>query len=126
MPYAHTLEGSIVHVRWRGLIAKDDLDAFGKEMPLVGRQLGFAPDVLHTFDETSGFSFEPIAVYQYSLQVKQMKIPNPIRAAMVVTSSTGQALAAVFKTLNRVQNLEMRVFAEEAAARRWLAREPQA
>ena len=41
---------------------------------------------------------------------------------MVVTTKEGEALAAVFKTLNRTPNLEMRVFADEAAARLWLAR----
>jgi hypothetical protein len=123
MPYSYTIEGRIVHVRWQGSIVKEDLESLGREMPRVGRQLGFAPDVLHTFGETTGFSFEPLAAYQYSLQQKQVKIPNPIRAAMVAATPDCEALATVFKTLNRTPNLEMQVFANEAAARRWLARQ---
>lgn len=121
MPYTYTIGERIVHVRWSGVIAKEDFDSLAKDMPRIGRELGFAPDVLHTFAETSGFSFEPIAAYQYSLRQKQAKIPNPVRAAMVVTAKEGEALAAVFKTLNRTPNLEMQVFANEAAARLWLA-----
>ena len=122
MPYTYTIGERIVHVCWSGMIAKEDFDSLAKDMPRIGRELGFAPDVLHTFEETTGFSFEPIAAYQYSLRQKQAKIPNPVRAAMVVTTKEGEALAAVFKTLNRTPNLEMRVFADEADARLWLAR----
>ena len=121
MSYSYSIEERIVHVRWQGVIAADDLDAFGQDMPRIGKELGFAPNVLHTFAETTGFSFEPVAAYQYSLLQKQVKIPNPIRAAMVVGTSDGEALATVFKTLNRTPNLTMRVFANETAARLWLA-----
>jgi hypothetical protein len=123
MSYSYTIEEErIVHVRWQGVIAAEDLDAFGRDMPRIGQQLGFAPNVLHTFEATTGFSFEPVAAYHYSLLQKQVKIPNPIRAAMVVGTADGEALATVFKTLNRTPNLTMRVFADESAARFWLAR----
>ncbi|HLP03187.1 MAG TPA: hypothetical protein VK163_14260 [Opitutaceae bacterium] len=122
MPYHHTVEGRIVHVHWQGVITRSDLEAFGKDMPLLGRRLGFAPDVLHTFDETNGSSFKPIDAYHYSLQLKQVSIPNPIRAAIVATTPEGETLAAVFITLNRTPNLEMQLFKTELDARRWLAR----
>ncbi|MFT3829050.1 MAG: hypothetical protein QM691_05010 [Opitutaceae bacterium] len=123
MAYSYTVDGRIVHVRWRGTLAGGDLEAFGKEMPLLGRRLGFAPDVLHTFDETVASGFEPISAYHYSLQLKQVKIPNPIRAAVVASTKQGEAMATVFQTLNRTPNLELRIFATEDAALRWLARE---
>ncbi len=123
MPYSYTTEGRIVHVSWHGLVTKDDLVAFGVDMPRVGQELGFAPDVLHTFDAVTGHSFQPIAAYMYSLLQKRVRIPNPIRAAIVATTPEGAALAKVFTTLNRTRNLEMKVFANEAAARRWLARQ---
>jgi len=122
MPYAYTSKGRIVRVSWYGVVTQEDLKAFVADMPRVGRKLGFAPDVIHTFDGVTGHSFQPIAVYMYTLLQKQVQIPNPIRVAMVATTPEGQALAEVFKALNRMRNLEMDVFADEPAARRWLAR----
>ena len=122
MPYSYTNEGRIVHVSWLGLVTKEDLVALVEDMPRIGRELGLAPDVLHTFAAVTGHSFQPIAAYMYSLLQKRVEIPNPIRAAIVATTPEGEALAKVFKTLNRTHNLEMKVFGNEAAARRWLAR----
>ena len=122
MPYTYTIEGRIVHVAWHGTIAREDLESFGEAMPRVGRELGYAPDVIHTFEGTIGYSFQPIAAYMYSLLQRRAQIPNPIRAAIVATTQEGEALATVFKTLNRTRNLEMKVFSNEAAARLWLAR----
>ena len=122
MPYSYFNEGRIVHVSWHGLVTKEDLVAFVDDMPRVGQALGLAPDVLHTFEAVTGHSFQPIAAYMYSLLQKRTQIPNPIRAAIVATTQEGEALGTVFKTLNRTSNLEMKVFANEAAARRWLAR----
>jgi hypothetical protein len=112
-----------VHVSWHGLIAQADLDSFSKEMPRIGRGLGFAPDVLHTFEAVTGLGFDPAAAYQYSHKQRQVEIPNPIRAAMVVTTKESEYLATVFMKLNRAANLEMQVFFDEASARHWLARE---
>lgn len=122
MPYDVTVEGRIVHIAWTGVIAQADLDSLLREMPRIGRDLGAAPDVIHTFDDTTGFSFEPGAAYQHSLQQRETEIPNPIRVAIVATTQEGEALATVFKGLNCNPNLEMRVFGNEAVARRWLTR----
>lgn len=123
MPITCTTEGRIVHATWSGTIAKEDLESLGKGMPRIGRELGFAPDVLHTYEGVTGVSFEPVAAYHYALQQKQVSIPNPVRSAMVVTTKESEYLATIFKTLNRTANLEMKVFYDEASARRWLARE---
>ncbi len=122
MPYSYTIEERIVHVSWHGVVDREDLASFGADMPRVGRALGYAPDVLHTFDGVTANNFQPIAAYLYSLLQKRVEIPNPIRAAIVATTPQGKAMAKVFKTLNRTHNLEMGMFGDEAAARRWLAR----
>ncbi len=123
MPYTCTLDGRIVRVCWQGMITQDDLASFGKEMPRIGRQLGFAPDVLHSFDGSDGVGFEPAAAYHYSVQQRQITIPNPIRSAQVVSSKESEYIATVFSSWNRTPNLEMKVFFDEASALRWLARE---
>jgi hypothetical protein len=121
MPYSYTIAERIVHVCWSGDVSKRDLDAFGEEMPRIGWQLGFAPDVLHTFAEvTSGLP--PIEAFLYSQRQDQVPIPNPMRAAIVINTEECEALANVFRALDATSNLTMKVFPTEAEARRWLAR----
>jgi len=103
-------------------VSPADLDVFGKEMPQIGRNLGFAPDVLHTFADIEGLGLSPIEAFTYSLRQNQEPIPNPVRCAIVTGSDKNTALAIVFRDLNRTPNLTMKVFTDEAAARRWLAR----
>ena len=123
MPFSCTIEERCVHVAWREAISVEDLREFGREMPRIGRTLGRAPDVIHTFEEVTGLGFDPSAAYEYSMSQKAVAIPNPIRAAMVATTKENEYLATIFIKLNRAPNLEMRVFFDEASARVWLARE---
>ncbi|HOG92339.1 MAG TPA: hypothetical protein PK879_08600 [Opitutaceae bacterium] len=51
---------------------------------------------------------------------KQVPPPVPIRSAMVNATMQGEYVATLFKMLNRVENIEMRVFCDEASARLWL------
>ena len=120
MPYTYTIEDRIVHIAWGGVISKDDLQAIGKDMPRLARELGFAPDVLHTFDGATGYSFQPIAAYALSLLRKRVVIPYPVRSASVVTTPEQRSLAKIFKALNRTHNLTMGIFDSEEAARRWI------
>jgi len=122
MPYSHTIKGRTVRICWYGNITQADLDVFGLEMPQIGRKLGFAPDVLHTFDGVQDQGLMPIEAFTYSLRRGLEPIPNPIRSAIVADSDKGRALATVFKELNRTPNLEMKVFDNESDARSWLER----
>jgi len=122
MPYSYTIEERIVHLCWSGAISQADLDSFGEEMPRIGRRLGFAPDVLHTFVGVMT-GLRPMVAFMYSQRHRQEPIPNPIRAAIVTTTEECEALATVIKSLDATPNLEMKVFHAEAEARRWLARQ---
>lgn len=122
MPLSFTLEEALVHVSWHGVISQADLDSLGNELPSIGRKLGFAPNVLHTFATETELGFDPTAAYHYSLRQRQVVIPNPVRAAIVATTKESEYLANVFKSLNRVNNLVLQVFFDETSARRWLAR----
>lgn len=120
MPYSITIEGRVAHVHWFGALCRRDLDTLGQDLPRVGRQLGFAPHVLHTFGEVKA-GLPPIEAFTYALRPGQAPIPNPVRAAIVADSDTAEALATVFRLLNATPNLEMAVFKNEAEARGWLA-----
>ena len=121
MPYTYTIEDRIVHIAWAGVISKDDLQSIGKDIPRLAGLLGFAPDVLHTFDGMTGYSFQPIAAYVLSLVRKRVTIPHPVRSASVAKTPEMQKMARFFQSLNRTKNLEMEVFESEGAARHWLA-----
>lgn len=124
VPYNYTIEDRIVHLAWSGVVSKEDLQAIGKEMPRLAAELGFAPDVLHTFDAVAGYSFQPIAAYALSLLRKRAVIPYPVRSAAVARTPETRALARIFVALNRTRNLKMEVFEAEEPARRWIAAKP--
>lgn len=124
MPYSHTIEGHIIHIAWYGRITKEDLDTLGRELPQIAGKLPFASNILHTYEGVTEASFDPVEIHHYSNAAKQIKPPVPIRAAMVSVSMQGEYLATLFKMLNRVENIEMRVFCDEASARLWLEETP--
>ncbi len=122
MPFSHAIDGRVVQVAWYGAVTAEDLAALEQEMPVLSRGLGFAPDVLHTFDGVTSAEFSPTAAFASSRRMQQVAIPNPIRVAMVVVTKENEFLATLFKTLNHSPSIEMKVFFEEVSARRWLAR----
>ncbi len=83
MPFTHTVEDRILHFRWNGVISREDLQRFGAEMPGLVERIGFIPDVLHTFDEVTGYSFQPLMVYLFSMLRKRATIPRPVKSAAV-------------------------------------------
>ena len=120
MPYTHTIEGRIIHIAWSGRITKDDLAKLGRELSQIAGKLHFAPNVLHTYDDSIELGFELTEIHHYSAAAKQVKPPVPIRAAMVSISMESEYISTLFKMLNRIENVEMRVFCDEASARLWL------
>ncbi len=120
MPYSHTLEERILHFRWYGIIPREDLQTFGKNMPGLVAQLGFNPDILHTFEELEGHKFQPLVVYMFSLLRKRAQIPQPTKSAAVATRPETRSLARLFKACNPSPNLTIEVFDSIEAARAWL------
>ncbi|MBE2213607.1 MAG: hypothetical protein IAE82_07035 [Opitutaceae bacterium] len=121
MPYTATVEDRIIHIAWEGVIAPDDLEGVDREIPRLAAELRFAPNVLHTFDQVTGRSFDPMAAFAVSQKRKYRRIPVPVRAALVVKSPEATRIAEVFVALNRTPNLTMERFPSEKAARAWLA-----
>ena len=120
MPYTHTIEGRIIHIAWSGRTTKDDLAKLGHELPQIANSLRFPANILHTYEEAISLGFELTEIHHYSAAAKQVKPPVPIRAAMVSISMESEYISTLFKMLNRIENVEMRVFCDEASARLWL------
>lgn len=120
MPFSHQIEGRIVHLRWRGVMATEELSLIGPLMRELSRELGFVPQLLHTFDEISGCDLAPLAAYEHSAERQRVPIPKPARAAAVAKTVEVRDMARVFQLLNRNPGLEMEVFDSEEDARAWL------
>ena len=120
MPFTHAVEDDILHFNWYGIITREDLQTFGKNMPALAASLGFVPNVLHTFDQMTGYRFQPLVGYTLSLLRKREKIPYPVKAAAVVNTPEKLALARLFKACNHSPNLTIEIFESEERARAWL------
>ncbi len=120
MPIRIQLLPDYVHVIWHGELSKEDLDTLSVEMPRIGRQLGHAPNVLHTFDETSGTSLRFEAMHSYGRDLRLVKLPNPCRIASVCTHQVGFGLARMMQLINQNPDLKMEVFSDKEAALHWL------
>ena len=129
MPFSHTVEDRLLHITWFGVITRDDLQRFGESMPRIVAELGYSPNLLHTFAAVEGYTFQPLMVYTFSLLRKRVAIPSPVLSAAVARANNPArnkevlALARLFKAMNRSPNLTIEVFTDEAAARAWLAAE---
>ena len=121
MPFTHAVEDDIVHFSWHGVITREDLQTFGKNMPALAASLGTVPFVLHTFKEVQGYRFQPLVVYTFSLLRKRAKIPYPVKSAVVVDAPEKLAMARLFKACNHSPNLTIEIFESEERARAWLA-----
>lgn len=125
MPLRIQLLPDYVHVNWHGELSKQDLDLLSVEMPRIGRQIGHAPNVLHTFEETSGTSLRFEAMHGYGRNLRQVKLPNPCRVASVCNHPVGFGLARMMQLINQNPDLEMRVFSEKEPALSWLTEKPK-
>jgi hypothetical protein len=120
MPATHEVKDRIVHFSWRGTVTGEDLRSIGQTLQALGTSLGFAPDVLHTFDEMNGAEFEPWAGFEHSLRQERLRLRNAAKSALVAKTPKVLAVARMMQTLNRNPNLAMEIFPTEEAALAWL------
>ncbi|MDQ5981134.1 MAG: hypothetical protein QG602_4112 [Verrucomicrobiota bacterium] len=125
MPIRIQLLPDYVHVNWHGELTTQDLDLLSVEMPRIGWQIGHAPNVLHTFDETTGSALRYDAMHSYGRNLQQVKLPNPCRVASVCNHTIGFGLARMMQLINQNPDLDMKVFSEKEAALCWLTETPK-
>jgi len=120
LPYTVTIEDRFVHVDLSGLISREDLKSVDQEMPLIAAQLGFGPNVLHSFAGVTGHSYELITAYMVSVIRKRIRIPQPVKSALVATTPATKRMAELFQELDATPNLTIEVFGSDPEARAWL------
>lgn len=121
MAYRIIRENSLVHVRWSGILSNQDLASLFEELPRASAEAGFAPPVLHTFDEVERVDIEPTALVRHSRDRVWTLLPNPIRSASVGASPLTYGYALMIKRLNANPMIEMEVFASVEDALAWLS-----
>ena len=120
MPATHEVKDRIVHFSWTGSVTGEDLKSLGQTLQTLGASLGFAPDVLHTFDQMNGAPFEPWSGFEHSLRQERVRLRNATKSALVAKTPEVLAVARMMQTLNRNPNLAMEIFPSEETALAWL------
>ena len=120
MPYVLTKKESYVHLDWFGTITTNDLKSIGKDLTKVMAERGFAPHVLHTFDQIDGMDFGPWAMFMHSLLREDTLLPNKSKSAQVAKSEKARSVCKMFRDLNRNPDIEMQLFGDEPSAIAWL------
>lgn len=124
MPYVLTKKESYVHLDWSGTITTQDLKSIGKDLTGVMAEWGYAPHVLHTFDQVEAMDFGPWGMFMHSLLREDTILPNKSKSAHVAKSEKAQSVCKMFRELNRNPDIEMQLFDNEAAAIAWLQSDP--
>lgn len=121
MAFSIVQEGRLLTVRWAGTLTREDLGKIFRELPDWSRSLGFAPDVIHVFDEVEAIDFDFEDMIEHSRGRIWTPLPNRVKSASVGASPLTQGFARMFRALNANPMIHMEVFDTESQARRWLA-----
>jgi hypothetical protein len=120
MPYERLIDRGFVHYRWQGEFTKADLVGIGRDLPELAAELGYAPNVLHTFPSGLTGNIEPWTVFEHSIRRRNTVLKNPAKVAWVATDPHIVAVGRMLQELNRNPHIEIRIFGAETVARRWL------
>jgi hypothetical protein len=127
MPYERVIDPGFIHYRWHGEFTKADLVSIGRDLPELAAELGYAPNVLHTFPAGLTGNIEPWTVFEHSIRRRNTVLKNPAKVAWVAVDPHIVTVGRMLQELNRNPNIEIEIFPADAAARRWLTgRAPQA
>jgi len=111
-------------IEWAGKFEPSDLGVLRRELPQWQEKLGYAPNVLHTFDKLDVNSdFQPLDAFDHTIKRKSTQVFGRAKSAMIAKTEDVYKVSSLFSVLNRNPNIEMRVFSTEAAALAWLREE---
>jgi len=120
MPYTLKITDEFLGIEWYGVLTPQDLTAIGQDLPRIGRNLGHALHVLHTFDAVTRIDFDPLAAYHHTIRREDIHIPQAVKSAAVAKTPEVFAMARMMQELNRNPMIEMRVFDADADALAWI------
>jgi len=121
MAFTILQEGRLLNVHWSGVLTREDLGRIFRELPEWSQSLGFAPDVVHVFDDVESINFVFEDLIEHSRGRIWTPLPNRVKSAAVGATPLTQGFARMFRALNANPMIQMEVFESETEARRWLA-----
>jgi len=120
MPFRLHIQAPLVHIEWYGELVNADFTRFLTELPKIGRQLGYAPNLLHTFDEVTDAHLHYDEANAQAEHRSRIALPNKIRSATVANRPLIYGFTRMFITLNSNPDIEMQVFSSQEEAHAWL------
>jgi hypothetical protein len=120
MPYSVEEEGTILRATFSGVMTGEDLHAFAVDIETLLATRDRVPNNLLDLRavEPSRLSFNDLL--SLAKLRETVKLPNPIRTAIVADSPTMTGFARMYQSLNQNPSVTIQVFTDVAAAERWL------
>ena len=120
MPYEISYDGPILVVRYFGIVTESDLVGSANDV-IALEDHGRAPrprltDLRAASDSPIGYA----EVANIADRVGHRPLSSTIRSAFLVDKPVQFGFARMFQTLNEHPQVTIRIFEDEAAARRWL------
>jgi hypothetical protein len=120
MPYQITFDGSILVVRFFGIVSESDLVRSADDvMALEDRGRNTRPrltDLRSVADSPIGYA----EVASIADRVGHRPLASAIRSAFLVDQPVQLGFARMFQTLNQHPQVTVGIFEDEATARHWL------
>lgn len=120
MAYTVLEKDGYLHVEWHGMLEAEDLENLRREIPQRAMKLGRAPNLLHTFEKSTGSNLAPMAAYDHSIKRKATPMPGRSKSATVAHNEDVYKYAKLVQELNRNPNLEIEIFQDKEEALVWL------
>jgi len=120
MPFRRTVQDHFVHIEWYGILRPADFAQLLLEVPRIGRSLGYAPNILHTFDEVLEIGMDFASLSSHSRQREAIYLPNKVKVATVSERLLVFGFSRMIELMNETPMMEMRVFKLRAEAEAWL------
>jgi len=120
MPFRHTIQDHFVCIEWYGILTPADFAQLLQELPRIGRSLGYAPNILHTFDEVLEIKMDYELFWSHSRQREAIFLPNKVKVATVSDRPIVFGLSRMIESINQSPLVEMHVFKLRPEAEAWL------
>jgi hypothetical protein len=122
MPYSVVDDGTILRATFAGVVSGEDFHVFASEVQKIVESRSHWPnnlvDLRAVEIEPGRLSFNDLL--SIAKMREAVKPPNPIRTALVAGSPAMMGFARMFQSVSLNPSITIEVFADVAAAERWL------
>jgi hypothetical protein len=121
MPYRLESSSGLLTVEFSGTLTRDELFAALREMEAAEQRLSTAPDRLFLLLDVLEWHIVSEDIRRHAEQRRGIRLPNPIRSAIVVQRRSHAAVAKIFELYSRdLAQITVKVFMSVEDAHDWL------